>query len=239
MCFLDLNPQYRRYLTSDTTHGDASHRIPVRGRGEVCFRGPQVFQGYYKNPTATADALDSEGWLHTGDVGAILPDGRLKIVDRKKNIFKLSQGEYVAPERLENILVTSALVDQVFVYGDSFQSVLVGIVVPQEAPLRRLANEVLGMPTADTTSFHELCSHPQVVAAVLQDLVVVSKQAKLFGFETIKAIKLHPHVFTVEDNFLTPTFKLKRNECKSAFAADIDALYDHCGDKKKAAAASN
>ncbi|RHY88844.1 hypothetical protein DYB37_009616 [Aphanomyces astaci] len=238
-CFLDLNPQYRRYLTSDTTHGDASHRIPVRGRGEVCFRGPQVFQGYYKNPTATADALDSEGWLHTGDVGAILPDGRLKIVDRKKNIFKLSQGEYVAPERLENILITSALVDQVFVYGDSFQSVLVGIVVPQEAPLRRLANEVLGMTTADTTSFHELCSHPQVVAAVLQDLVVVSKQAKLFGFETIKAIKLHPHVFTVEDNFLTPTFKLKRNECKAAFAADIDALYDHCGDKKKAAAASN
>ncbi|KAF0689347.1 Aste57867_19197 [Aphanomyces stellatus] len=211
------------YEIGDLHHGDGDHKIMVRGRGEVCLRGPTVFSGYYKRPEATVDAIDADGWFHTGDIGVWLPDGRLKIVDRKKNIFKLSQGEYVAPERIENILGTSTHVEQVFVYGDSLHAILVAVVVPAEEPLRTLVAPLDG-------TLEELCQHPEVGAAVLKELVAVSKASKLFGFETIKAIKLHHVQFTVENNLLTPTFKLKRNECKKFFDIDIDAMYGQCGD---------
>ena len=82
-------------------------------RGEVCLRGPNIFHGYYKLPTETAEAKDSQGWLHTGDIGMWQPDGALQIVDRKKNIFKLAQGEYVAPEAIEGAVGTSKWVMQV------------------------------------------------------------------------------------------------------------------------------
>lgn len=74
-------------------------------RGEICFKGSNVIQGYYKDNGKTAEAFDSEGWLMSGDVGMILPNGAVKIVDRAKHIFKLSQGEYIAPEKLENIYI--------------------------------------------------------------------------------------------------------------------------------------
>ncbi|KAG9409115.1 hypothetical protein AC1031_019377 [Aphanomyces cochlioides] len=139
-------PIFEGYGQSETVAAGTITHIhdtqAVLGRGEVCFRGPPVFPGYYKDPKQTAEAFDEDGWLHSGDIGVWTLDGRLKLVDRKKNIFKLSQGEYIAPEKIENVLVTSPYVAQPFVYGDSLHSVLVTIVVPEEEPLRALAKSL-------------------------------------------------------------------------------------------------
>jgi long-chain acyl-CoA synthetase len=90
-------------------------------RGEVWCHGYNVFKGYLKDPAKTAEVLTPDGWLKTGDIGSIDAKGRLSIIDRKKNIFKLSQGEYVAPEKLENTFVKSGFVAQIYVHGDSLQ----------------------------------------------------------------------------------------------------------------------
>ncbi|OQR95154.1 Long-chain-fatty-acid--CoA ligase [Achlya hypogyna] len=214
------------YEVTDTVHGDSeATRIPVNGRGEVCYRGPSIFAGYFKDDAKTKEAVDAEGWLHSGDIGVWTLDGRLKIVDRKKNIFKLSQGEYVAPEKIENIIKSSVYVAQPFVYGDSLHAVLVGIIVPEEPEIMALAKS-LGL----SGSFAELCRDPKINEVVLKDIVATGKKALLNGFEAVRAILLHPEPFTVENDLLTPTFKIKRNDVKKLFLKEIQALYAKTGD---------
>ena len=214
------------YLVTDTQHGTGAAAIACRGRGEICFRGPNVFKGYYKNPAKTAEAIDDDGWLHSGDIGIWLPQGYLKIVDRKKNIFKLSQGEYVAAEKIENVYLTSQFVAQAFVYGDSMQSCLVAIFVPDVDFVNtwkasQAAFASLGMS--------DLCSNDEFKKVVAEDLAKQAKAAKLHGFEKAKAIHLEPELWSVENEMLTPTFKLKRNFAKQRYQATIDALYASLG----------
>ncbi|KAF0696177.1 Aste57867_13055 [Aphanomyces stellatus] len=214
------------YNVTDTTHGDDdATRIPVHGRGELCMRGPNVFSGYYKAPEKTAEVVDHDGWFHSGDIAVWTTNGCVKIVDRKKNIFKLSQGEYVSPDKIENALVTNSYVGQIFVYGDSLHSLLVAIVVPDEAAVVELAHS-LGV----TGSLETLYANKQVTDAVLTSLDALGIERKLYGFERVKAIKLTTNAFSVENDMLTATFKLKRTEAKKAFLNDIADLYEQCGD---------
>ncbi|XP_065755863.1 long-chain-fatty-acid--CoA ligase 1 isoform X3 [Phocoena phocoena] len=194
--------------------------MAAKGEGEVCVKGANVFQGYLKDPTNTAEALDKDGWLHTGDIGKWLPNGTLKIIDRKKHIFKLAQGEYIAPEKIENIYQRSEPVAQVFVHGESLQAFLIAIVVPDIETLGPWARK-----RGFEGSFEELCRSKGVQKAVLEDMVILGKDAGLKPFEQVKGISLHPELFSVDNGLLTPTMKAKRPELRNYFRSQIDELY--------------
>ncbi|CEF99823.1 AMP-dependent synthetase/ligase [Ostreococcus tauri] len=199
------------------THQDRPHP-----RGEIWVRGPSVFVGYYKNEEETNAVLDSDGWLRTGDIGTFLPGGRLKIIDRKKNIFKLAQGEYVAPDKIEQIYARNRFVAQSFVYGDSLQAHLVAIVVPDEEVLLPWAKTSADLSKLD---FKSLCAHPKVKKHILDSMVRTGSEAGLKGFEQVRAIELSPELFSVENGLFTPTFKLKRPQALERFKHSIDAMY--------------
>jgi long-chain acyl-CoA synthetase len=191
-------------------------------RGEICLRGHNIFKGYYKDPEKTKEALDEEGWLHTGDIGQINSNGTLSIIDRKKNIFKLAQGEYIAPEKIENVYITLPLLAQLYVHGDSLESSLVAVVVPDPEVFVDWARAICGKKTA---TMEELCRNAVVRKAMLAELTQVGQAAKLQGFEQIKHLHLEPNLFTVENGLLTPTFKAKRDKCAAHYKPIIQELY--------------
>ncbi|XP_041088297.1 long-chain-fatty-acid--CoA ligase 6-like isoform X1 [Polyodon spathula] len=194
--------------------------LASNGEGEICVKGPSVFQGYLKDAEKTSEALDSQGWLHTGDVGKWLPNGALKIIDRKKHMFKLSQGEYIAPEKIENVYLRSAALLQVFVHGDSLQSHLIGIVVPDPEVFPGWAQEkgIVG-------SYDELCSNQEVKEAILEDMTRLGKEAGLKSFEQVKDLYIHPEMFSIFNGLLTPTMKARRADIRKRFQGEISRLY--------------
>jgi len=167
--------------------------------------------------------VDEEGWLHSGDVGLWTIDGNLQIIDRKKNIFKLSQGEYVAPEKIENVIIQSLLIGQAFVHGDSLQSALVTVVSLDEEPVRSLLASK--DPSLAKVSFSEICKSDKLKSIVMTEINKVGKANGLHGFEIPKAIHLSDKPFTVEDGLLTPTFKLKRQQAREKFEKVIERMY--------------
>lgn len=194
--------------------------LASKGEGEVCVKGANVFKGYLKDPARTAEALDKDGWLHTGDIGKWLPNGTLKIIDRKKHIFKLAQGEYIAPEKIENIYLRSEAVAQVFVHGESLQAFLIAVVVPDVESLPSWAQK-RGLQG----SFEELCRNKDINKAILDDLLKLGKEAGLKPFEQVKGIAVHPELFSIDNGLLTPTLKAKRPELRNYFRSQIDELY--------------
>ncbi|KAL0658540.1 hypothetical protein Bca4012_079125 [Brassica carinata] len=190
-------------------------------RGEICVRGPIIFKGYYKDEEQTKEIMDEDGWLHTGDIGLWLPGGRLKIVDRKKNIFKLAQGEYIAPEKIENVYTKCRFVSQCFIHGDSFNSSLVAIVAVDPDVMKDWA----ASEDIKYENLGQLCKDPKVRKAVLAEMDIVGREAQLRGFEFAKAVTLVPEPFTLENGLLTPTFKVKRPQAKAYFAEAISKMY--------------
>ena len=188
--------------------------------GEICVRGPNVFPGYFKEPQLTADAFDQEGWLHTGDIGVLLPHGGIKIVDRRKNLFKLSQGEYVSPEKVEAAYSACSLVAQCWVTGDSTMDFPVVFVVAEESATKRWA-EAKGIQQ----SFAEIVERTDFQQDLLQSLTELGRAKPLTSFEICRKVKVLATPWTPDNELVTATLKLRRGILKKHYAQEIAQLY--------------
>jgi long-chain acyl-CoA synthetase len=206
------------------TSKDVNEKGEYQPRGEVCIRGNILFSGYFNDKENTQAALDKDGWLHTGDVGTILPHlNSLKIIDRVKNIFKLSHGEYVAPEKLENVLIKSKYVAQIFVHGESIENFLVSVVIPKKEPIIDFLKTKGIEATKDNVK--EYYNNPDLHKEILKDMETVGRKNDFKGFEVIKKVTLDEEPFTLENALLTPTMKLKRHEAKQKYLEQIKSMY--------------
>ncbi|MDP2438012.1 MAG: AMP-binding protein [archaeon] len=200
----------------------STHNPPT---GEIWLRGPCISSGYYKDPEKTAEDFDADGWFHTGDVGRWNPSGSLSIIDRKKNMFKLSQGEYIAAEKIELTLKNSPFISQIFIYGDSLKSYVLAVVVPNEPHVADWArSQKISVKAEDVHSFSTNNDNRRLADAILADLVRVGRAAKLQSFELPRAVILATE-FTIDDDLLTPTMKLKRPNLKNRYLEDINNTY--------------
>ncbi|KII88692.1 hypothetical protein PLICRDRAFT_689891 [Plicaturopsis crispa FD-325 SS-3] len=196
-------------------------------RGELCVRGANCFNVYYKDEKNTKETVDEEGWIHTGDVAEIDQHGRVKIVDRVKNIMKLAQGEYVALEKIENVYGSTPVVGQIYIHGDSLQSYLLAVIVPDPLQLSTLGEKLLGRKVSpeDAAGLAELAADSKVNAAILAILTKEAKRHGLKGFETVKRIHVATEPFSVENGTMTPTFKIRRKDAYNLYKSQLDGLY--------------
>jgi long-chain acyl-CoA synthetase len=191
--------------------------VMIADDGEILTRGPHVMQGYYNRPDATAEAIDADGWFHTGDVG-VLEDGFLRITDRKKEIIVTAGGKNIAPQPIENRIKTNQYVSQAVMIGDQrkFPSVLI---VPNWDRLEQWA----AARNITWTERKQLLEMPTIQAKMDQE--VRSTLAGLASFENPKRIGLLEHDFSIERGELTPKLSVKRKVIDQQYKALIDSLY--------------
>lgn len=197
-------------------------------RGEVCIRGPACFKGYYKMPEVTKETIDEDGWIHTGDIGSLDEYGSLTIIDRKKNIFKLAQGEYVVPEKIERLLATLPIVSQIYVHGASTESYLVAIMEPDIDNLRSVASKLGISYSCD----EDLYNHPAIKQHVISEFKKFgsSGTGELHGFEIPQSVHIRAAAFTVESETLTATMKVRRHQVRQSYLEVIDKMYKESTD---------
>lgn len=194
-------------------------------RGEIWVRGGGVIPGYYKNEGKNKDTFTEDGWLKSGDIGKIeQPYNRLVIIDRKKNIFKLSQGEYIAPEKLEgNYKTCTPLITDIFIYGDSFKSSLLSIVTIEKENIQKLASFLKYGKEADS---ERVLEDPDFEQKVLEMFSEKAKEVKFNRLEIPKGIVFNVVPFA-DLGLLTTSFKPKRNDIKTHFINDLNKRYEH------------
>ncbi len=193
--------------------------IKIAPDGEILIRGPCVMTGYYKNPEATKEALDAEGWFHSGDIGELDADNYVRITDRKKDIIVTAGGKNVAPQNIENTLKTYPLLSQAMVYGDQRPYLVVLITVAEE-PIRKLLQEK-GAPVG---TYAENAKRPEVHAAVQE--IITKVNAEQPPYSTMKKFFVMDSDFSQESGELTPTMKVKRKFCSQKYSSIIEKLYE-------------
>ncbi|KAJ2277066.1 long-chain fatty acid-CoA ligase [Coemansia sp. RSA 451] len=195
------------------------------GKGEIWVRGPSVFRGYLDNDELTRETITEDGWLKTGDIGEWTSQGQLSIIDRKKNLIKLSSGEYIALEALESTYKNSLYIHNICVFADSRMSQPCAIVNIDE-------NQIAQM--ADNAGIHynnpsEIANDKAFIHAVLADLQHVAKQNGLSKQETLAAIQIDDELWAPENNMLTPAQKLKRTDIRERNQEKLDQMYNQMG----------
>ncbi|MFC1561391.1 AMP-dependent synthetase/ligase [candidate division KSB1 bacterium] len=191
--------------------------IKIADDGEILTRGPHVMQGYYENPEATKEVIDDEGWFATGDIGFI-EDGYLTITDRKKNIIVTSGGKNIAPQPIENLMITSRYIEQIVMLGDRRQFPT-AIVVPALENLK----DYYQMQNITFKSRKEMVRDARTYGLIENEIERLS--VDLSQYEKIKKFILRDEEFTQENGDLTPTLKIKRNIVEKKYAREIDKLY--------------
>jgi long-chain acyl-CoA synthetase len=192
--------------------------LRIAGDGEILTRGPLNTPGYLNLPDRTAELIDAEGWLHTGDIGSLDPHGFLSVVDRKKELIITSGGENISPAAIEGLLVAHPLIGQALSYGDRRPYVVALLTLDDDvAPAWARARGI------EASSLAELAEEPAVLEAV--GAAVETANQRLARVQQVKRWRLLPVEWTAESEELTPTLKLKRRVVHAKYADVIDALY--------------
>ncbi len=186
--------------------------------GELLIRGGNVMVGYYRDPAKTAEAIDADGWVHSGDIAQLGPDGHYRIVDRKKELIITSSGKNISPANLEAVAKSSPIIGQAVAIGDgrSYISVLV-VLDPQVAPLWGKAHGIA------SSSLAEIAEHPATIAEVRRALTIANTH--LARIEQFKRFTILPAEWSPESEELTPTMKLKRRVIHTKYKDQVDAMY--------------
>ncbi|MFC1890438.1 AMP-dependent synthetase/ligase [Thermodesulfobacteriota bacterium] len=193
--------------------------IKIAPDGEILIRGSGVFKGYYKEEEATREAIDADGWFHSGDIGEFDRDGFLKITDRKKDLIITSGGKNVSPQNIENLLRSIPIVSQAMVYGDR-RKYLTALITIDEEELASMA-VVLGIAAEGTEG---LKTHPRTQEWLAKAIGDVNRE--LASFETIKKFRILDHDLSEKEGELTPTLKVKRKEVIRRHKELLDSMYE-------------
>lgn len=193
-------------------------QLRIAEDGEILIRGRVVFKEYHKNSEATKDAISSDGWFHTGDVGELDAEGFLKITDRKKEIIVTAGGKKIAPQNIENLLKNDPFISQAIIHGDrrKFVSALVTLnpdIVKTYAKQHNLS----------FSTYEDLIQNPQIYALIKEK--IEQKNTQLAQFESIKKFAILPQDFSIESGELTPSLKLKRKVIQDKYASLFDGFY--------------
>jgi long-chain acyl-CoA synthetase len=196
----------------------AKTSVKIAEDGEICIKGPGVMKGYYREPEMTSDAVDEEGWFHSGDLGHIEPEGQLKITGRKKELFKTSFGKYVSPQPIEDKFKESLFIGELLVVGEH-QKFAGALIVPDFDFLREWCKE----KEIEYTNNREMIANPKIRKRIQSE---INKYNKFFGeTEKIKSWDLLDHEWTLDSGEITPTLKLKRKFLQAKYKGEIDRLF--------------
>lgn len=195
--------------------------VKIAEDGEILVRGPQVMIGYYKNEEKTKEVLNSDGYFHTGDIGEIDTEGFLKITDRKKEMFKTSGGKYVAPQLIENTMKQSRFIEQIMVLGEG-EKMPAALIQPNFEFIKEWA-ERKEIKLGENNQ--EVITNSKVIDRIQEE--VDTQNTKFGKWERIKRFELTPEVWSVEEEHLTPTMKLKRRVIKSKYIDLYNKIYGH------------
>ncbi len=204
------------------TVGKVIDKVEVRiaDDGEILSKGPNLMLGYYKDKEKTREAIDEEGWFHTGDIGEIDSEGFLRITDRKKEMFKTSGGKYVAPQLIENIMKQSRFIEQIMVVGEG-EKMPAAFIQPNFEFVQEWASRK-GLDIGTTNE--EIVASKEVRERIQEEIDLYNE--KFGNWEKVKKFELTPDVWSIEGEHLTPTMKLKRRNIKALYEDLYNSLYE-------------